>query len=81
MKRRVFNAERCAQLEALGTAIRSIRKEKGISQEALADYAGIDRSHIGRIERGERNVSIQNILKIAGALGCQAWEVLRRAEL
>jgi transcriptional regulator with XRE-family HTH domain len=41
-----------------------------LSQEALADYAEIDRSHMGKIERGERNVTILNIVLIAKAIGC-----------
>jgi transcriptional regulator with XRE-family HTH domain len=52
-----------------------------MSQEALADAAEIDRSHMGKIERGERNVSIMNILKIAAALGIAASELLLLAEL
>lgn len=56
------------QLTRLGQAIRSQRKRAGMSQEALADAAELDRSHTGKIERGERNVSILNILKIAAAL-------------
>ncbi|HEL7888377.1 helix-turn-helix transcriptional regulator [Stenotrophomonas maltophilia] len=52
-----------------------------MSQEALADVAGVDRSHMGKIERGERNVTILNILKIAKALGCRASELLIKAEL
>lgn len=48
------------QLKALGEAVRSARKAAGLSQEALADAAGIDRSHMGRIERGERNVTLLN---------------------
>jgi transcriptional regulator with XRE-family HTH domain len=47
-----------------------------LSQEALADAAGIDRSHMGKIERGERNVSIMNVLKIAAALDCRPSELL-----
>lgn len=52
--------------------MRNARKAAGLSQEALADAAEIDRSHMGKIERGERNVSVLNILKIAAALGCPA---------
>ncbi|TPE62309.1 helix-turn-helix transcriptional regulator [Sandaracinobacter neustonicus] len=55
-------------LTALGAAIRSARQAKELSQEALADAAGIDRSHMGKIERGERNVTILNIARIAKAL-------------
>ena len=59
-------------LVRLGQAVRKARKAAGLSQEALADAAEIDRSHMGKIERGERNVSVLNILKIAAALNCPA---------
>ncbi|HEL3236767.1 helix-turn-helix transcriptional regulator [Stenotrophomonas maltophilia] len=52
-----------------------------MSQEALADVAGVDRSHMGKIERGERNVTFLNILKIAKALECRASELLIEANL
>lgn len=52
-----------------------------MSQEALADAAGIDRSHMGRIERGERNVTLLNVLKIAAALNGSAADLLRDAGL
>jgi transcriptional regulator with XRE-family HTH domain len=50
-----------------GLHIRQIRKQMGYSQEKLADICGMDRTYIGGIERGERNVSLENILKIADA--------------
>jgi len=56
------------ELVALGAAIRLHRKGIGISQEELADLASIDRSHMGKIERGERNVSLLNVLRIVHAL-------------
>jgi len=52
-----------------GTRVRAIRKSLGISQEALADLSELDRSYIGGVERGERNISLGNIDKIANALG------------
>lgn len=52
-----------------------------VSQEALADLVGIDRSHMGKIERGERNVSIVNVMRIASALGRTASELLRAVQL
>lgn len=55
-------------LVALGAAIRARRKDLELSQEALADLAEIDRSHMGKIERGERNVSMLNVIRIAHAL-------------
>ena len=51
-----------------GSKVRSIRKSLGISQESLADLSGLDRSYVGGVERGERNVSLGNIEKIAQAL-------------
>ena len=51
-----------------GDKMRSIRKENGLSQEALADVAGLHRTYIGAIERGEQNISLDNINKIAKAL-------------
>ena len=54
----------------LGCSIREIRKEKGFSQEQLALQANVDRSYIGGIERGERNVSFLTLIKIAECLGC-----------
>ncbi len=68
-------------LPRLGAAIRAMRSERELSQEALADRAGIDRSHMGKIERGERNVTILNVLKLADALGTSAAELLMRAGL
>ncbi len=59
-------------LISLGDAIRAARKERGLSQEALAELAGIDRSYMGGIERGEHNLAIMNLLKIADALGVKA---------
>ena len=52
-----------------------------LSQEALADFAEIDRSHMGKIERGERNVTFLNILKIATAIQCRPSDLLKDADL
>lgn len=65
---------------AFGSAIRTIRKEQGISQEALALKCGIDRSYFGAVERGERNVALANILKIADALQTRTADLFARAE-
>ncbi|OHB34974.1 MAG: XRE family transcriptional regulator [Planctomycetes bacterium GWA2_40_7] len=54
----------------LGNKIREERKKKGLSQEQLAFDADVDRSYIGGIERGERNVSFLTLVKIAECLGC-----------
>jgi len=54
----------------LGNQIREARKAKGLSQEQLAFNAEVDRSYVGGIERGERNVSFLTLVKIAECLGC-----------
>ncbi len=54
-----------------------VRASKGLSQEKLAELAGLHRTYIGSVERGERNVSIDNIELIAKALGTPAHELLR----
>lgn len=59
-----------------GERIRAIRKQKGLSQEALALACDLDRTYIGGVERGERNISLINIHKIAEALGVKAKELL-----
>lgn len=64
------------RLERLGAGIRAVREKAGLSQEALADAAGVDRSHMSRIERGKRNVSFLNICRIADALDCKPSDIL-----
>jgi transcriptional regulator with XRE-family HTH domain len=66
---------------ALGAAVRSMRTELGLPQESLAARAGMDRSYYGAIERGEFNVSLDTIVKIARALEVSAAALLRQAEL
>ena len=56
------------ELKVLGQKIRRLRQEKEISQEKLANEAGIERSYMGAIERGERNPSFDKIASIAKAL-------------
>ena len=58
-----------ATLGAIGQRIKSLRKERSISQEELADIAGLDRTYINSVENGKRNISIVNIEKIAIAFG------------
>lgn len=68
-------------LVRFGSAIRTRRIALGLSQEALADYANIDRSHMGKLERGERNVSFLNIVRIAKAVQFNPSELFKDAQL
>jgi transcriptional regulator with XRE-family HTH domain len=68
-------------LRALGVAIRARRLELGISQEALAHDAQIDRSYLGGVERGEHNVAFANLMKIAGALKIKLAQLIASASL
>jgi transcriptional regulator with XRE-family HTH domain len=65
---------------AFGDALRELRKEQGIAQEGLALKSGLNRGYYGDVERGERNISLANILKIANALEVPASEIHARAE-
>ena len=65
---------------ALGQAIRDARVGRGISQEDLAAECGLHRTYVGGIERGERNPSYTNILRIAGALSMKPSALLAAAE-
>ncbi len=60
--------------EKFGKRVRDLRTKKGVSQEALAFKAGIDRTYMTSVENGRRNISIQNIEKIVKALGVSISE-------
>jgi len=62
--------EKDKHLVALGCQIRELRKSKGLSQEQLAWQAEVDRSYVGGVERGERNISFLTLIKIAKCLDC-----------
>jgi len=61
----------------VGMRIRELRLAKGLSQEALADEAGVHRTYIGSVERGERNISLDNIVRIARALKVAPFALLQ----
>ncbi len=64
----------------LGHAVRRLRAEAGFSQERFADHCRFHRTYIGSVERGEVNVSLDNIERIAGGLGLTPWQLLAEAE-
>lgn len=57
-----------ARVLKVGSRIRELRRQKGLSQEALASEANLDRSYMGRVERGENNITLINVFKISDAL-------------
>lgn len=63
-------------LALFGESLRTLRSSAGYSQEALAERAGIDRSYLGAIERGENNLALINIIKIANALDVPPHQLL-----
>ena len=66
------------RLRQFGENLRRLRKAKGLSQEELAFEAQLDRSFVGQVERGERNLSLLNILRLAQALGLPPEQLLRK---
>ncbi|WP_420390715.1 helix-turn-helix domain-containing protein [Marinobacter sp.] len=62
--------------EAFGRNLRAIRKSKGFSQERLAHDAGIDRSYVGKIERGQANITLEKIYVFAELLECSPKDLI-----
>ena len=69
--------KRSAELQELGRRIRAARIALGFSQEELAYESEIDRSYIGGVERGERNITFNVLCKIATALRCDVAELTK----
>ena len=61
---------------AFGERVRELRRVRGLSQEALAEHAGLHRTYVGSVERGERNISLDNIHALADALEVAAPDLL-----
>lgn len=59
-----------------GFRIKRVRLEKGLSQEALAELASLDRTYVSGCERGKRNIGIENIFKLSSALGVDAADLV-----
>ncbi len=62
--------------EVLASNLRRLRTATGLSQEELAARAGLHRTYVSSIERGRRNVSLENIFALARALGCDPRELI-----
>jgi transcriptional regulator with XRE-family HTH domain len=65
-------------LEIFGENVQKYRKEKQISQEKLAEFAGVHRTYVGMIERAEKNITLRNMEKIANALGVGIADLLAK---
>lgn len=63
--------------EILAQNLRRLRKATGLSQEELADRAGLHRTYISSVERAERNISLENIFLLAKALGVEPGDLLK----
>ena len=73
-------AERSRAHAALGRTVRDIRKKHGVSQEELGHRAGVDRTYVGGIERGEKNPTFETFGRLAKGLGVPPSKLLARAE-
>lgn len=69
--------EQSTLFKQFGRKIQQLRREKGWSQEKLAELTGLHRTYIGSVERGERNISLWNIAKLAHALEVEISELFR----
>jgi transcriptional regulator with XRE-family HTH domain len=66
--------------QAFGEALRTIRQDRGLSQEALGFESGYHRTYIGQLERGEKSPSLRTIVNLAGVLKVKAWEMVKETE-
>jgi transcriptional regulator with XRE-family HTH domain len=73
--------KRLASEKRIGRAVREHRVASKWSQEELSFEAGLHRTYIGCIERGEKNITLRNLIKVAAALGVKASDILLTAEL
>jgi transcriptional regulator with XRE-family HTH domain len=62
----------------LGENLRRFRQDRGLSQEALADLVGVHRTYLGGVERGERNLTLKSVERIAESLGLEPMSLLRK---
>jgi transcriptional regulator with XRE-family HTH domain len=69
-------AKREDLLQRFGASVREARARAGITQEKLAELAGMHRTYVSSLERGQRNVGVVNIYVLAEALGCRASDLL-----
>ncbi|WP_087686552.1 helix-turn-helix domain-containing protein [Pandoraea sp. PE-S2R-1] len=71
-----ISAKQCRLAKIFAKNVRRYRLALGISQEELAELAGVHRTYVGMLERSEKNVTIYNIERLAGALGVEPYQLL-----
>lgn len=76
----VAGEDRRKILRSFGARIRDVRQREGLSQEDLADRCGLDRTYVGGVERGERNIGLVNIVRLARSLSLSASTLLSGVE-
>lgn len=64
----------------VGRNLRAYRKKRGLSQEAFADVLGVHRTYMGSVERGERNLTLQTVERLAGLLDVEPLALLQRGD-
>jgi transcriptional regulator with XRE-family HTH domain len=69
------------ELRNLGVAVRKERKRLNLSQEDFAELCDLHRTYVGQIERGEKNISFENILRVSRAFGLKPSKLLAKAKL
>ncbi len=67
-------------LTRFGSAVRNEREKQDLSQEELAERAGMHRTYVGMVERAEKNITLRNISKIANALGLSLKDLFSKLE-
>lgn len=75
------NTRESPLLRIFAANVRRLRLERNLSQEGLAELAGIHRTYVGMIERSEKNATIYNIERLARALGVEPHTLLKRSEV
>ena len=72
-----IDRKRASVTVELGRRVRALRQERSLSQEKLAEKARVHRTYVGSLERGERNVALINIVRLAEALGVDPCELVK----
>lgn len=75
-----YHAMKIDPLKPFGARVRTLREQLGLSQEALAAKAGIHRTYMGGVERGERNICLKNVFRLAAALGVPPRDLFDETE-